>query len=279
MIDFNGKMVSDHTPVFLANNRGFNYGDGFFETFRVVKGHIAFWDLHYNRLLKTMQILRMNLPPFFEKQALQKRIIQLVDAENLTNQSVRVKINVYRETGGLYTPSSANIGYIMSCRKLSAAEFGFKTSDYKVGCYNQSKVTPDILSTLKTSNKLINVLASLHAKENGWDNSLLLNDKNRVVEATNANIFWIENNTLKTPPLAEGCLDGVIRKVLLEFQHTWKVSEEALAINTLLNAEEVFLTNSIVGLQPVTHLQERNFTDFKKSKQVLDLLNILSLKI
>lgn len=279
MIDFNGKIISNDTLVLLTNNRGFNYGDAFFETFRVVENRIVFWDLHYHRLLKTLQILKMNMPSFFEKRELEKRVVRLIDAEKLNDQTVRVKINIYRNAEGLYTPSSNEMGYIMSCRKLSTEKFIFNQSSYKVGCYHQSKITPGILSALKTNNKLINVLASIHAKENGQQNSLLLNDKNRVVEATNANIFWIENNTLKTPPLNEGCLDGVIRKVLLQFQNEWEVAEEILNIDTLLGAEEVFLTNSIVGLQPVTYLKERNFTHFEKSKQIVDLLNSLSLKI
>jgi len=123
---------------------------------------------------------------------------------------------VFRKYGGFYTPETNDINYFISADPLESDLYLLNSSEYKIELFKDFYVNPGLLSTLKTNNKVLNVLGSIYAKDNQYDNCLLLNLNKSIVEALNGNLFLVKGNIIKTPPLSDGCLNGVMRKQVIE---------------------------------------------------------------
>lgn len=261
MINFNGTIVSPESSL-LTNNRAFLYGDAVFETVKIVNSKILFLEDHYFRLMSSMRIVRMEIPMNFTMEYLEDQILTLAKAKNLEN-SARVRITVYRNDGGYYLPQNNSISFLINVEFLENKLYFIQQKEYKVDLYTDFYVTKQLLSSIKTTNKLINITASIFAKENDLDNCLLLNDSKNVIEALQGNIFMLKGNKLITPPVSEGCLNGVMRKQIIGLarkMESIEVVEEAISPFDLQKADELFLTNVIIGIQPITKYRKKNFT-------------------
>lgn len=275
-IIYNGELFEEDQALFTPLNRGFAYGDGFFETVRVHQSKIIFWEKHYRRLKNTIEALKFPVPSSLTKMYLEKQIIYLLRQNKLDTKPARVKINFFREGKGLYRPEESSLGYLISTKELLSDSYGsMANQDYTVGVYAEFKLSKDKLSTLKTTNRILNVLGSIYAGERGWQNCLLLNEEDRVVEFLNANLFCIEGKTLRTPPLTEGCLNGIMRREVIDLtlaQNELMLSEEPLSIEQLNEADELFLTNAIAGIQTVTSFGHKNYAQ-TQTRALLEQLN------
>ncbi|WP_010178303.1 aminotransferase class IV [Aquimarina agarilytica] len=279
MINFNGEIVSNTQANLSVFNRGFAYGDAVFETIRVNGNTILFWEDHYFRLMASMRILRMRIPMEFTLEYLEKQILDTVASHGIPkNQSIRVKLSVFRDSDGLYTPQKNSVGFFISIAKISQAFYtlnDIKTTPYEVELYKDHLVANDLLSTLKTNNRILNVLSGIFAKENGFANVLLLNTEKKVIEASNGNIFLIKGNTVKTPPTADGCISGVLKKQLLRILKENKeitLTESSISAFELQKADELFVTNVISGITSISKYRKKYFsTDV--TKKILNLLN------
>jgi branched-chain amino acid aminotransferase len=115
---------------------------------------------------------------------------------------------------------------------------------------------------LKSSNRLLNVLSSIFAKENDLDNCVLLNEQKNIVEFSNANLFLVQGNHIRTPQLSDGCIKGISRKKVIEILEThteYTLEETSISSFDLQKADEVFLTNAIIGVQSVTHYRKKKY--------------------
>lgn len=274
MIDFNGKFIKENQAVIFPENRGYNYGDGIFETLRVVDKKIIFWKDHYQRLISAMELLQLKIPSYFSKDYLENRILKLIKQNNLQNQPLRVKINIDRKAKGFYTPIAQDIDYMIRIEKLNTSIYSINSKKYTVGIYKDHKVSSDLLSTLKTTNKLINVLGSIYATKNAYDNCFLLNDKENIIEALNGNLFCVFENQIKTPPLSEGCLNGITRKKIIENidKNKYDFLETPLQVSDLLQADELWITNVIMGIQPVFQFQQKEYKA-DLAEKMIEILN------
>ncbi|EMY81456.1 aminotransferase class IV [Psychroflexus gondwanensis] len=263
-VSFNGNLLPSDEATLNLNNRGYNYGDSLFETMRVINSKIMFWETHYFRLMSSMRILRMSIPMDFSPEFLEEKIIELVKANDLESSAVRVKINIHREAGGYYTPERNSIGYFISVKPLDGAFFTISDDPYEVELYKDHYVLSGMLSTIKSNNKLVNILAGIYAKENGFDNCFLINQNKSVLEMTNGNVFIIKGKEIKTPPLSDGCLNGIIRKQLIEIlnkSEDFTLKEETVSPFELQKADEIFFTNAIQGIQPITKYRKKSYTN------------------
>ena len=263
-VSFNGNLLPSDEATLNLNNRGYNYGDSLFETMRVINSKIMFWETHYFRLMSSMRILRMSIPMDFSPEFLEEKIIELVKANDLESSAVRVKINIHREAGGYYTPERNSIGYFISVKPLDGAFFTISDDPYEVELYKDHYVLSGMLSTIKSNNKLVNILAGIYAKENGFDNCFLINQNKSVLEMTNGNVFIIKGKEIKTPPLSDGCLNGIIRKQLIEIlnkSEDFTLKEETVSPFELQKADEIFFTNAIQGIQPITKYRKKTYTN------------------
>ena len=264
MINFNGELLFKESIKLTTDNRGFKYGDGIFETVKVVNKKVVFWEDHYFRLMASMRMLRMKIPMEFTLEFLEKEILKTVAVlEEVT--SYRVRLNVFRKDGGLYTPKTNEIDYL-----IEASELNYKTKEvYQVDVFKDFYNYSGLLSTVKTNNRMINTLASIYANENDLENCVLLNERKGVVEVTNGNIFVVKDNVVKTPALTEGCIKGIVRSKVIEIlskNKDFTIEETAISPFEIQKADEVFITNAIVGIQAVTKYKKKSFTTELSSK-------------
>ena len=266
MVNYNGELMLANEVKISPANRAFNYGDAVFETVKILNGKVVFWEEHYFRLMASMRMIRMKIPIEFTLEFLESEILKTV-AEQSTQTNLRVRLTIFRKDGGFYTPKTNEIDYL-----ILASEINYTQKEtYQIDLYKDFFVNSGYLSTIKSNNKLINTLASVYAEENDLDNCILLNERKGVVEVTNANIFILKDNVIKTPPLTEGCLKGILRGKVIEIltkNEEYQVEEVTITPFEIQKADEIFITNSIMGIQPVTKYRKKEFkTDFAKKLQ------------
>ncbi|WP_190808497.1 aminotransferase class IV [Flagellimonas sp. S3867] len=275
MINFNGDICFNNEAILPHDNRGLKYGDALFETMRCVHGTIFFWEDHYFRLMASMRILRMEIPMNFTLEFLEDEIIKTVKENDLIDGPARVRVTVFRNEGGLYNPKTNETSYLIEVDALESPFYLNQDVDYEVELFKDYFVNKDMLSNLKTTNKILNVVASVYAKENGYNNCLLVNNDKNVVEAINGNLFLVKDGKVKTPPLDDGCLNGIIRKKLIEILSALEnttIKETSISPFELQKADELFITNSIVGIVPVTKYRKKTY-DSSFSKSLIGKLN------
>jgi branched-chain amino acid aminotransferase len=273
MINFNGTIVSQDANI-LTQNRAFLYGDAVFETVKIINNKILFLEDHYFRLMSSMRVVRMEIPMNFTMEYFEEQILSLVKNNSLSN-SARARITVYRNDGGYYLPQNNTISFLIHAIALETTLYSIDQKEYEVDLYKDFYVTKQLLSSIKTTNRIINITGSIYANENGLDNCILLNDSKNVVEALQGNIFMLLGNKLITPPVSEGCLNGVMRKQILGLAkkiENIEVVEEAISPFDLQKADELFITNVIKGIQPITRYRKKQFTT-KLATKLVEKLN------
>jgi len=262
MVNFNGEILAKDSNYLNQENRGLRYGDALFETVRAAHGRIFFWEDHYLRLMASMRILRMEIPLHFTMEFLGKQLMDTLRANAMENAPARARLTVFRNNGGLYLPKSNEVSYIVEVHGLNFPFYTMDPEPFEVELFKDFHTSPDMLSTLKTNNKIVHVLGSIFAQENGYQGCLLLNTEKQVVEAVNGNIFLVDGNTIKTPSLNTGCINGILRKKLLGILgklETYVVHEAPISPFELQKADELFITNAIVGIRPVTKYRKKEF--------------------
>jgi branched-chain amino acid aminotransferase len=234
-------------------DRAHLYGDLIFETIRVRNGDICFADKHYNRIYRGAELLKYDLTTFNREvfdDEIQKALNGQADA--------RVRFIMQRDADGFYTPSGNNIKWNVQVFPLDTSE---KTCE-KLGLFTEHAKLCSDLSNIKSGNALPYVLAGIYAKDNGFDDCILLNQHGRIAETIHSNIFVLRGEELVTPPLAEGCVEGVMRQVVIEIAEYKGVFLDEVPIqpHELIKADEIFLTNAINGIIPVKAYNFKKFT-------------------
>ena len=274
MINFNGALQDSDFHMSFAN-RSFLYGDGVFETLKIANNKILFWEDHYFRLMASLRIVRMDIPMSFTMEYIEEQILVLVRAMNI-HESARVRFTAYRNSEGFYLPNNNSISFVIQASKLDNLKYNYSPIQFEVDLYKDFIVPKQLLSTLKTTNKITNVTASIFAKENQLDTTLLLNENKNVIEAANGNLFMLTENKLITPPISEGCLNGVMRKQIIAIakqMDSITVLESPISPFDLQKADELFITNCIIGIQPITKYRKKEF-EVRVARQLIEKLNL-----
>ena len=273
MVNFNGN-IQENSSILIENNRGFLFGDSVFETIKMLDNKVLFLEDHYFRLMASMRICRMEIPMNFTMEYFESQILNLIQSLKNSN-SFRVRFTVYRDSEGFYLPKSRNVQFIVTTTPLNSELYSFQKEIYEVELYKDSYVPKQLLSTLKTNNKMLQITGSIFAKENGYDNCLVLNDEKNVVEALQSNLFMKIGNVVVTPPISDGCLNGIMRKQVIEILNKMdgiEVKETSISPFDLQKADELFLTNVITGIQPITKYRKKEYT-VNFSNEILVKLN------
>lgn len=275
MTNFNENILEED-KLLSIQNRGFAYGDALFETIKSSYGKLLFWEDHYFRLMASMRIMRMEIPMNFTMEFLESQILKTLEANTLLDASSRIKLTIFRNADGLYLPETNHVSFIISVKPIENDFYQLQNDFYEVDLFKDYYVSPTLLSTLKTNNKALNVVGSIYAKENKLNNCFVLNTNKQVIEALNGNVFLVKGNVIKTPPISDGCLKGVMRKQLIELLSSipeYDLVEESISPFELQKANEIFITNVIVGIQPITKYRKKTFTN-NVSKLLLQKLNV-----
>ena len=271
-INFNGFLYKEDEQVFTVKNRGFKYGDALFESIRIINGEPCHLEDHFIRLKKGMAVLKMHSANISFND-LKDQIIKLVEKNHITKGG-RVRLTVFRSGEGLYTPENEGKSYVIEAEPLSSNDYVMNTNGLSIDVFNDLRRHKNALSQIKTTNNIPHVLAGIYAKENELDDCIVLNDQGRIVEALSSNIFLYKNNNLYTPSLDEGCMDGVMRKQILQIAKEMNINvfEGMLNGSMLLQADEMFLTNAIKGIQWVVSYRQKRYFN-KATKEILAHLN------
>jgi len=273
MVNFNGN-IQESSLISIENNRGFLFGDSVFETIKVMDNKVLFLEDHYFRLMASMRICRMEIPMNFTMEYFESQIVTLISSLEKSN-SYRVRFSVYRESEGFYLPKSRNVQFIVTASPLSSDLYSIEKVSYEVELYKDFYIQKQLLSTLKTNNKMLQIAGSIFAEENGYDNCLVLNNEKNVAEALQSNLFMKTGNVVVTPPVSDGCLNGIMRKQTLEILKKMEgieVKEISISPFDLQKADELFLTNVIFGIQPITKYRKKEYTT-EFASEVLKRLN------
>ncbi|UOX32324.1 aminotransferase class IV [Flavobacterium sediminilitoris] len=274
MVNFNGN-IQETSTVNIESNRGFLFGDAVFETVKVLNNKVLFLEDHYFRFMASMRIFRMEIPMNFTMEFFEEQILLLINADENKKSAYRVRFSVYRKGDGFYLPKTNDVEFVVTFSSLNEDLYVIENQSYEVELYKDAYVTKQLFSTLKSNNKIIQVAGSIFAFENDYDNCLLLNEEKNVIEALQGNIFMVMNNVLITPPVVDGCLNGIMRKQILALAKKvegLEVVEKSISPFDLQKADELFVTNVIKGIQPITKYRKKEFT-VKTATMLLTRLN------
>jgi branched-chain amino acid aminotransferase len=273
--NLNGFIIRNKHLGIQINNRGLNYGDGIFETLKFANNRINFWEDHYFRLMASMRIVRMDIPMNFSPEYLENQIRKTLEVNGLSEKAARVKLLVVRKAGGLYTPETNAVDFLITTEESSTPSFQLNEQGLNIDLYKDFYKNSGMLSTIKTTSAQLYTVASIFRKENHYDECLLLNERKEVVEAISSNIFIVKGDDLITPPLESGCLKGIMRKKIIEFapQLKFNVKEESFSPFALQKADEVWLSNSIKGLQWVGQYRKKSYRQ-ERAAEMLKKINI-----
>ena len=266
-INFNGNIIDSTQPVFTAANRAFRYGDAVFESIRLMHGEILFFEKHLARLSRSMELLGMNPHDDLTFHNLYLSIRHL-DQVNSLKGNGRIRLEVFRNDGGLYTPQSNDVSYLIETSHVNSSKYELNESGLKIELYSDIKKPVSRLSNLKSSNALYYVMAGLHKKKLNFGDCLVLNTDGRIAEAISSNIFLVEDGVVYTPALTEACVAGIMRESILEQLNDARITviEKGITTEDLLRADEIFLTDVIHGIRWVSAFRsKRYFNSFSRS--------------
>jgi branched-chain amino acid aminotransferase len=272
LVNYNGRTMREGDPVIHPSDHSYRYGDGLFETMKVKDGRILFGPQHFDRLFAGLQVLKFKIPAFFTEQRIEDEILQLC-RKNQCELLARVRLSVSRGAGGLYDCDN-NFSYLIGCRPLET--HGLNENGLIIDVFPDARKTVDAFSNLKSANYLPYVMAAIWAKENKLNDALILNSHHRICDATIANVFWVKDGKIFTPPLSEGSVAGVMRKAILDLSSQsryssgavfgFSIEESILTEEILLEADEVFLTNVTTGLRWVKLFRNKTYQNRIASK-------------
>ncbi|MCA0931682.1 aminotransferase class IV [Lutimonas saemankumensis] len=274
-VNVNTELVASDSLSLSSGNRAFKYGDGVFDTIKFKNNTLLFLEDHYFRLMSSMRMMRMRIPMNFTLEFYESQILKTLEANHLSAEA-RIRVTVYRKNGGLYTPETNEIDFLIEVKELISHVLDF----VEVELFKDYPVTSGLFSTIKTNNRMLNVLASIFSKENGYQNCFLINEKKELVEGVNSNVFLIKGQEVLTPSLESGCINGIVRKKiisLLETHEEFQIRQTSISPFELLKADEVFLTNSIQDIISVDKYRKKSFKK-QKTLEIQELFLKLNTK-
>lgn len=259
---YNGKISKTGKLLISPDNRSFRYGDGFFETLKMVNGKILLSDYHFERLFESLEKLQFSKPVYFSPDYLKEQI-HVLAKKNLHSKQARVRITIFRGEGGLYEVNNHFPHHLIQTWELNPTNHTLNENGLVLGIFSEARKVCDSFSHIKSNNYLPYVMAALWAKREKLNDAILLNPYNRISDATIANIFIVKDGQIRTPALSEGCVNGVMRRHILTSlrKEGMPVSEDQLSMEEIREASEIFLTNAIYGIRWVKELGKSGYTN------------------
>lgn len=260
LYNLDGKLHTADERSIHPDNRAFRYGEGLFETIRLHKGTMPLFDLHWERLTRSLPALYFELPVHFTKDYLKNELLQLAK-RNQALDAARMRIMIFKGEGGIWEKPTANFRYLLQCWPLEQNEISMNENGLDIGVFPDGRKACDAFSNFKTNNYFLYALAAQYAKTQKWNECIVLNQHDRICDTTIANIFFVKSNIIYTPTLAEGCVAGVMRTHLLNSltEKGWQVEEAAFTPEQLADADELFLTNAMNGVRWVKRFNEKQY--------------------
>jgi branched-subunit amino acid aminotransferase/4-amino-4-deoxychorismate lyase len=277
-ICYNGKILSNNELSIGFENRAFQFGDGLFETMHASGNKVQFFYEHFDRLIRSMKLLKMEIPVRFSVDTfgIQKDISKIL-IKNKMFKGARVRFTVFRQNGGFYAPETNETEYLIECSAINSDKYELDSKGMLIDLYEEMPKPINILSRIKSTSSLFNVMAGIYKTENNLDECIIINTKGNIVEGISSNIFIIKENLIITPSIREGCLPGIMRQKVIEMarKQGFVVQDDAVVqIQDIMAADEIFYTNAVKGIQWVVGFKQRRYFN-KVSKLLIRELNKL----
>lgn len=274
-ICYNGEFLPAEGKFITHHNRAFCFGDALFESIHCLGTLPQFLDNHWARLSQGMKVLKMTPDKDFTLGFIKRTIEKLLN-KNRVFKGARIRLVVFRDEGGLYTPDRNTISWIMESIPLEHEKFELNQKGLVIDIFDEVHKPVNSLSNLKTGNAIIFVLAGIYRKENNLDDCIILNQFGRVAECISSNIYVVTGDTIITPPLSEGCIAGTMRHTMMNIvsEAGYKLEERGILEKYLLEAEELFMTNAIRGIQWIGAYKEKRYYNFAARKLITCLNNV-----
>lgn len=263
---FNDEFHPIDVPVLTTSNRGFKFGDGLFESMRMINHKLQFADLHADRLAAGMKALKFDGHVLMDDYFLRQKTADLVK-KNRWNGNVRFRLSVYRQGAGVYTPESNKSGYVLEGIPLKTSDYELNSKGLIIDVFDEMTKSINKLANFKTSNALLYVMAGLFKTQNRLDEAIILNQNGFLCESISSNIFIVYDKQIYTPALTEGCISGVMRTTIMQIckMNDIPLIEAQISPEILKEAEEVFITNATQGIQWIMgYGRKRYFNEFSK---------------
>lgn len=248
-------------------NRGFRYGDGFFETIAIVKGTPRFLDQHIGRLKNGANLLQLDVQKILNLDNIRNRI-QALQTTNKLHEDAKLKLYVWRNSEGLYAPADGNAQYLMIIEKSIYTKTSFINS---AGFSNKTYNYPSPVSRFKTMSAMKYVIAGIEMKEKKLDEIIISDHQGFVSETLSSNLFWKNNDTYYTSPLSTGCIEGIMRNWLIDRlrQEGFTVKEKKVKPAELNGSDHIFTTNSM-GIRHIQSIGERTYEMDLVSQKIME---------
>jgi branched-subunit amino acid aminotransferase/4-amino-4-deoxychorismate lyase len=259
---YNGKISKTGKLLISPDNRSFRYGDGFFETMKMVNGKLQLANEHMERLFASLELLQFQQPVYFTPSYVLEQVT-LLAKKNYHHKLARIRVTIFRGDGGLYDVENHFPHHLIQSWELNPSNNTLNENGLQLGIFTNARKVCDQYSHVKSNNYLSYALAALWAKKQKLNDAVLLNPYDRIADATIANVFVVKDGLVKTPALTEGAVNGVMRKYILQsLRHeNMPVEETQLTVEDLLQASEIFLSNSIYGIRWVKQLGDSGYTN------------------
>jgi branched-chain amino acid aminotransferase len=272
-INKNGEIFLEEMISVGLDNRSFRYGDGIFETMRYSKGIIYFYEDHYFRAMGSLCMLRMDIPTELNMEFLFEQIIATIKSNSLEDKACRIRLQFSRKNGGLYTPTNSSVDYYIEVDPIESDSYNFMEEGLNADIFFDHEKAANELSSLKSNNAIIPVLASIFAQENNIDQSFIMNTNKEIIETQNSNIFLFKDDKVYVPGPTQGCVDGILRKQMIKILESEgkTIVEDKIRAYELNTAQEILVSNSISGIQYISRFREKIFSPVTAKNYVTKL--------
>lgn len=269
--NYNGKIFEENEKIIGPANRGLRYGDGIFETIKFKNGELILPAQHFERLWAGMEAFQFTIPIHFTFEKIEEEVKFLIKKNNL--KKARVRLTIIRSEGGIYDPKNDIPNYIIEAIKLNKDNGKLNNNGLAVCIYEDAVKSIDKFCNLKTNNYLPYFMGAKFAKTHHCNDAFILNSKGNICDSTIANIFFIKDKIIYTSALTEGCVNGIMRNWLIQklsLLH-YRVEETKISKELLLEADEIFLSNSIYNIRWVGSIGNKIYVN-KEVQKLHELL-------
>ena len=272
-IIFNHKILNKKELKFSIDNRAFLYGDGLFESVKIINGKPFNLEAHLKRLFSASTLLDLQINA--SKEDFINNINFLIK-ENKITKGGNLKIIVFREEGGKFLPENNSASFLIMSKESENNLFKLNKNGLDLGLFRDQLKPKGELSNYKSISALQSIICSLDARKKAKEDCLMFNPENNIVESSNSNVFYLRNRLIYTPKLLEGCVDGTMRNCILNLKNLdFNIIETEVRTEDILDADEVFLSNAISGIRWVSSIEDSKFSQQSISQLLTEKINQL----
>jgi branched-chain amino acid aminotransferase len=258
IVYLNGLFIPFHCARVSVTDRGFNYGDGLFETMRSYNGNIFRLDSHLERLYQSLECIYLNVP--MTAGEIKNAIGQTLLINGQTECMIRLTISRGEQLSGFNIDSDMAPTVVIIVKPLEDLPREWYEQGIRISLFPATaQKVGGLARSIKSCNFLNNILVREKANQRNSVEGILIDEKGLITEGTTSNIFIVKNGTLITPAINENILAGITRQAVLDIASLLNlpVAQQAITQEEIYHAEEVFITNSRIEILPVCRADGR----------------------